>query len=76
MPEEIDELPPRTNGAPTPEEGGTELAGLHHATGLALAAALRAAGPPPKPAMATDHILVLPHGQREHHNGRAEGRPC
>ncbi|MET9694362.1 hypothetical protein ABZY81_39115 [Streptomyces sp. NPDC006514] len=58
MPEEIDELHARTSGPHPPSAGGTELAGLHHATGLALAAALRAAGFTTQ--TQDDHILVLP----------------
>ncbi|MCX4633495.1 MULTISPECIES: hypothetical protein [unclassified Streptomyces] len=58
MPEEIDELLTRTSGAHASAEGGTGLAGLHHATGLALAAALRTAGFTTE--TLDDHILVLP----------------
>ncbi|MFG2487603.1 MULTISPECIES: hypothetical protein [Streptomyces] len=58
MPEEIDELHARTSGPHPPGAGRTELAGLHHATGLALAAALRAAGFTTE--TQDDHILVLP----------------
>ncbi|MEU9182021.1 hypothetical protein AB0C90_35375 [Streptomyces sp. NPDC048550] len=58
LPEEIDELHALTSGADTPCEAGTELAALHHATGLALAAALRAAGFTTE--TRNHHILVLP----------------
>ncbi|KOU29328.1 hypothetical protein ADK52_05825 [Streptomyces sp. WM6372] len=59
MPAEIDELHARTSGLHPPDEAaGTELAGLHHATGLALAAALRGAGFTTQ--TQDDHILVLP----------------
>ncbi|WP_328761005.1 MULTISPECIES: hypothetical protein [unclassified Streptomyces] len=58
LPEEIDELQARTSGPHTPGEAGTELAGLYHATGLALGAALRGAGFTTE--TQDDHILVLP----------------
>ncbi|MFG2987960.1 hypothetical protein ACGFZK_01340 [Streptomyces sp. NPDC048257] len=58
MPEEVDELHARTSGPHPPDAGGTELAGLHRATGPALAAALRAAGFTTQ--TPDDHILVLP----------------
>ncbi|MFF7082130.1 hypothetical protein [Streptomyces lavendulae] len=59
MPVEIDELHTRLPRGPNPPDaGGTELAGLHHATGLALAAALRGAGFTTE--IQDDHILVLP----------------
>ncbi|MFK0045931.1 hypothetical protein ACIQU4_17755 [Streptomyces sp. NPDC090741] len=58
MPEEIDELHARTSGTNTPDQSRTELAGLHHATGLALAAALHTAGFTTE--TQNDHILVLP----------------
>ncbi|MFG2716382.1 hypothetical protein ACGFX2_38550 [Streptomyces goshikiensis] len=58
LPEEIDELHARTSGPHKLGEDGTELAGLHHATGLALTAALRAAGFTTE--THDDHILVLP----------------
>ncbi|MFJ3202960.1 hypothetical protein [Streptomyces sp. NPDC086989] len=57
LPEEIDDLHARTSGAHTQGEDGTGLAGLHHATGLALDAALRTAGFTTE--TLDDHILVL-----------------
>ncbi|WP_327281115.1 MULTISPECIES: hypothetical protein [unclassified Streptomyces] len=58
LPEEIDELHARTSGPHPAGEADTGLAGLHHATGLALDAALRAAGFTTE--TQDDHILVLP----------------
>ncbi|MCX4633101.1 hypothetical protein [Streptomyces sp. NBC_01443] len=58
LPEEIDELHARISGEQMPGEGGTGLAGLHHATGLALDAALHTAGFTTEPL--NDHLLVLP----------------
>ncbi|MFG2716140.1 hypothetical protein ACGFX2_37255 [Streptomyces goshikiensis] len=58
MPVEIDELRARTSGTHPPGNDHTELAGLHHAAGLALGAALCGAGFTTE--IHADHVLVLP----------------
>ncbi|MBT2467759.1 hypothetical protein J7E97_07710 [Streptomyces sp. ISL-66] len=57
-PQEIDDLHTRTHGPPPAGDHNAELTGLRHATGLALAAALHAAGFTTE--THSDSILVLP----------------